>query len=47
SNKDIRVGEGFFTAWQRFQSSNLTSTLNSFMKEFPIFNVSVTSHSLG
>ncbi|CAG8844818.1 24519_t:CDS:2, partial [Gigaspora margarita] len=47
SNKDIRVSEGFYTAWQRFQSSNLTSTLTSFMKEFPSFNVSVTGHSLG
>ncbi|CAG8740937.1 5743_t:CDS:2, partial [Gigaspora rosea] len=46
-NKDIRVSEGFFTVWQRFQSSNLTSTLTSFMKGFPSFNVSVTGHSLG
>ncbi|CAG8852657.1 2495_t:CDS:2, partial [Gigaspora margarita] len=29
SNKDIRVSEGFITAWQRFQSSNLTNTLTS------------------
>ncbi|KAF0458304.1 alpha/beta-hydrolase [Gigaspora margarita] len=47
SNKDIRVSEGFYTTWQRFQSSNLTSTLTSFMKEFSSFNVSVTGHSLG
>ncbi|CAG8768484.1 15640_t:CDS:2, partial [Dentiscutata heterogama] len=46
-NNDIRVSEGFFTAWQRFDSSNLTGTLTLLMKEFPSFKVSVTGHSLG